>query len=41
MKLVPYLKAAFEKYQKDGTPPFRALALDWPTIRSPRWMTRG
>jgi alpha-D-xyloside xylohydrolase len=30
MKLVPYLKAAFEKYQKDGTPPFRALALDWP-----------
>jgi alpha-D-xyloside xylohydrolase len=30
MKLVPYLRTAFEKYAADGTPPFRALALDWP-----------
>ena len=30
MQLVPYLMAAFERYAADGTPPFRALALDWP-----------
>jgi alpha-D-xyloside xylohydrolase len=30
MQLVPYLRAAFAKYAADGTPPFRALALDWP-----------
>jgi alpha-D-xyloside xylohydrolase len=30
MQLVPYLAAAFERYAADGTPPFRALALDWP-----------
>lgn len=31
MQLVPYLKAAFLHYQEDGTPPFRALVLDWPS----------
>jgi alpha-D-xyloside xylohydrolase len=31
MQLVPYLLAAFQKYSKDGTPPFRALALDYDT----------
>jgi alpha-D-xyloside xylohydrolase len=30
MQLVPYLRAAFARYATDGTPPFRALALDWP-----------
>lgn len=30
MQLMPYLKAAFERYAKDGTPPFRALVLDAP-----------
>lgn len=30
MQLVPYLKAAFQRYAEDGTPPFRALALDAP-----------
>ncbi|HET7347826.1 MAG TPA: TIM-barrel domain-containing protein [Acidobacteriaceae bacterium] len=30
MKLVPYLRGAFAKYALDGTPPFRALALDFP-----------
>jgi alpha-D-xyloside xylohydrolase len=30
MQLVPYLRAAFARYAADGTPPFRALALDWP-----------
>jgi alpha-D-xyloside xylohydrolase len=30
MQLVPYLRAAFARYAEDGTPPFRALALDWP-----------
>ena len=30
MRLVPYLRSAFEKYALDGTPPFRALALDFP-----------
>jgi alpha-D-xyloside xylohydrolase len=30
MQLVPYLRAAFARYANDGTPPFRAFALDWP-----------
>ena len=30
MQLMPYLKAAFERYAQDGTPPFRALVLDAP-----------
>ena len=30
MQLVPYLTAAFRRYAEDGTPPFRALALDSP-----------
>ena len=30
MQLVPYLKAAFARYAQDGTPPFRALAMEWP-----------
>jgi len=30
MQLVPYLTAAFQRYAQDGTPPFRALALDAP-----------
>jgi alpha-D-xyloside xylohydrolase len=30
MQIVPYLRAAFAKYAADGTPPFRALPLDWP-----------
>lgn len=30
MQLVPYLTAAFEQYAHDGTPPFRALVLDFP-----------
>ncbi len=30
MQLGPYLLAAFAKYALDGTPPFRALALDFP-----------
>lgn len=30
MQLVPYLKAAFQRYAHDGTPPFRALVLDAP-----------
>jgi alpha-D-xyloside xylohydrolase len=30
MQLVPYLRAAFARYRADGTPPFRALVLDWP-----------
>jgi alpha-D-xyloside xylohydrolase len=32
MQLVPYLRAAFGKYAEDGTPPFRALTLDWPDV---------
>ena len=30
MQLIPYLRAAFAQYALDGTPPFRALALDFP-----------
>jgi len=30
MQLIPYLRAAFARYATDGTPPFHALALDWP-----------
>jgi alpha-D-xyloside xylohydrolase len=30
MQLIPYLTAAFQRYAEDGTPPFRALALDAP-----------
>ncbi len=30
MQLLPYLKAAFERYNRDGLPPFRALAMDYP-----------
>lgn len=30
MQMVPYLRAAFADYVSKGTPPFRALALDWP-----------
>ena len=30
MQLVPYLLSAFDRYASDGTPPFRALALDYP-----------
>lgn len=30
MQLVPYLTAAFSRYAAAGTPPFRALVLDWP-----------
>jgi alpha-D-xyloside xylohydrolase len=32
MQLIPYLRAAFARYAADGTPPFRALALDWPGV---------
>ncbi len=34
MQLVPYLTAAFQRYAYDGTPPFRALALDSPEDRT-------
>lgn len=34
MQLVPYLKAAFQRYAADGTPPFRALVLDDPKNKS-------
>lgn len=30
MQFAPYLTAAFQRYAKDGTPPFRALVLDSP-----------
>lgn len=30
MQLVPYLRSAFARYAADGTPPFRALLLDFP-----------
>jgi alpha-D-xyloside xylohydrolase len=34
MQLIPYLRAAFARYESDGIPPFRALALDWPDEQS-------
>ncbi len=30
MKFLPYLHAAFVRYHQDGTPPFRALVMDYP-----------
>src|SRR5438874_792801 len=36
MQLVPYLLSAFDRYASDGTPPFRALALDYPTEKDLR-----
>lgn len=30
MRLIPYLYAAFAKYHYEGTPPFRALVVDYP-----------
>ena len=30
MRLVPYLHAAFVRYRREGLPPFRALAMDYP-----------
>lgn len=30
MALLPYIYSAFERYRTDGTPPFRALAMDYP-----------
>jgi alpha-D-xyloside xylohydrolase len=30
MQLLPYLQSAFARYALDGTPPFRALVLDYP-----------
>ncbi|HXI70042.1 MAG TPA: TIM-barrel domain-containing protein [Verrucomicrobiae bacterium] len=30
MSLVPYLYSAFNEYHQNGTPPIRALVLDWP-----------
>jgi len=32
MEIIPYLRSAFARYAADGTPPFRALALDWPDV---------
>lgn len=32
MQIIPYLWNAFAKYAEDGTPPFRALVLDWPDV---------
>lgn len=34
MSLLPYLYAAFAKYHFDGTPPFRALVMDYPTDKN-------
>ena len=36
MQLIPYLTAAFQRYEEDGTPPFRALVLDAPGERALR-----
>jgi len=36
MQLVPYLHSAFERYAADGTPPFRALVLDYADDKSIR-----
>jgi alpha-D-xyloside xylohydrolase len=30
MRLIPYLYASFAKYKYEGTPPFRALVMDYP-----------
>jgi len=30
MKLIPYIHAAFVRYQQQGVPPFRALVMDFP-----------
>jgi alpha-D-xyloside xylohydrolase len=34
MSLLPYLYSAFAKYHFDGTPPFRALVLDYPNDKN-------
>lgn len=34
MSLLPYLYAAFAKYHYNGTPPFRALVLDYPNDKN-------
>ncbi|WP_018613713.1 TIM-barrel domain-containing protein [Segetibacter koreensis] len=34
MSLLPYLYSAFAKYHFDGTPPFRALIIDYPTDKN-------
>ncbi len=34
MRLVPYLYSAFVRYHERGTPPFRALVMDYPTDRA-------
>lgn len=34
MQLVPYILSAFHRYADDGTPPFRALVLDYPEEKS-------
>jgi alpha-D-xyloside xylohydrolase len=34
MQLVPYLLSAFERYALDGSPPFRALVMDYPQDKS-------
>jgi alpha-D-xyloside xylohydrolase len=34
MSLIPYLYSAFNEYHLTGTPPIRAMALDWPTDKS-------
>lgn len=31
MKFIPYLHAAFVRYQREGLPPFRALVMDYPS----------
>lgn len=36
MQLIPYLVSAFAQYEQDGTPPFRALVLDYPEDASLR-----
>jgi alpha-D-xyloside xylohydrolase len=38
MQLVPYLLSAFERYALDGTPPFRALAMDYPQDKSSQFI---
>jgi alpha-D-xyloside xylohydrolase len=36
MELIPYLGSAFAQYALDGTPPFRALVLDYPEEKAVR-----